>query len=206
MFTLYDHPLSGNCHKVRLFLSMLGLPFKSEFVDVLAGANHAPWYDQVNPLQQVPALVDGEFTIRDSQAILVYLAARHGQAWFPSDPADMGRIMEWLSFAAKEVAIGCQMSRLFFIDSSETIDLGAAQREGRYVLAVLDRHLAGRRWLCLDRPTIADIACFPYVALAREGKLPLDENGNVLAWIERITNLPGYVPMHGLPTASKCHV
>ena len=79
-------------------------------------------------------------------------------------------------------------------------DIEAAQNEGRRVLAILDRRLMDRRWLCLDRPTIADIACFPYVGLAREGKLPLEEHDQVMAWIERIVELDGYVPMEGLPS------
>jgi glutathione S-transferase len=175
MLTLYDHPRSGNCHKVRLFLSMLALPYRSVFVDVLPGANHEKWFDDINPLQQIPVLVDDGFTIQDSQAILVYLAKRYDNQWFSDDAREAGQIVEWLSFAAKEVANGPQASRLFYI-ADEGIDIEAAQSEGRRVLAILNRRLADRRWLCLDRPTIADIACFPYVGLAREGKLPLDEH------------------------------
>jgi glutathione S-transferase len=198
MITLYDHPRSGNCHKVRLLLSMLGLAHSCVFVDVLSKVNHEPWFVALNPLRQIPVLTDGDFTVQDSQAILVYLARRYDRAWFPDDPREAGQITEWLSFAAKEIAIGLQASRLFYI-ADEGIDIEAAQREGRRVLAFLDVVLSGRRWLCLDRPTIADIACFPYVALAREGRLPLDDHARVLRWIERIVDLSGYVPMDGLP-------
>ena len=75
MITLYDHPRSGNCHKVRLLLSVLGLAYEAVFVDVLAHVNHQPWFDRINPIQQIPVLVDDGFTIQDSQAILVYLAS-----------------------------------------------------------------------------------------------------------------------------------
>jgi glutathione S-transferase len=199
MITLYDHPRSGNCHKVRLLLSMLGLSYQSVFVDVLADVNHQSWFDQINPIQQIPVLVDDGFTIQDSQAILVYLAKRYDGRWFSDDPREAGQIVEWLSFAAKEVANGLQASRLFYI-ADESIDIEAAHSEGRRVLTILDQRLTDRRWLCLDRPTIADVACFPYVGLAREGKLPLDEHKEVMAWIERIVGLDGYVPMDGLPS------
>jgi glutathione S-transferase len=199
MITLYDHPRSGNCHKVRLLLSMLGLRYQSVFVDVLAHVNHQSWFDQINPIQQIPVLVDDGFTIQDSQAILVYLAKRYDGRWFSDDPREAGQIVEWLSFAAKEVANGLQASRLFYI-ADESIDIEAAHSEGRRVLTILDQRLTDRRWLCLDRPTIADVACFPYVGLAREGKLPLDEHKEVMAWIERIVGLDGYVPMDGLPS------
>jgi glutathione S-transferase len=199
MITLYDHPRSGNCHKVRLLLSMLSLAYESVFVDVLAHANHEARFDRINPIQQIPVLVDDSFTIQDSQAILVYLAKRYGGGgWFSDDARVAGQIVEWLSFAAKEIANGLQASRLFYI-ADEGIDIKVAQREGRRVLAIVDRHLADRHWLCADRPTIADLACFPYVGLAREGRLPLDEYRNVMAWIERVAELPGYVTMEGLP-------
>jgi glutathione S-transferase len=198
MITLYDHPRSGNCHKVRLLLSILNLAYESVFVDVLAHANHEAWFDQINPIQQIPVLVDDGFSIQDSQAILVYLAKRYDERWFSDDPREASRIVEWLSFAAKEVANGLQASRLFYI-ADEGIDIDAAQKEGRRVLAIFDRRLANQHWLCAGRPTIADIACFPYVGLAREGQLALDEHRNVTAWIERIAKLPGYVTMEGLP-------
>jgi glutathione S-transferase len=198
MITLYDHPRSGNCHKIRLFLSMLGLTYDSIFVDVLSKANHEHWFDQINPLQQIPVLIDDCFIIQDSQAILVYLAKRYDDRWFSDDPREAGQIVEWLSFAAKEIANGLQASRLFYI-ADEAINIEAAHNEGRRVLAILDRRLTDRRWLCLERPTIADVACFPYVALAREGKLPLDEHRQVIAWIKRVVELDGYVAMEGLP-------
>jgi glutathione S-transferase len=204
MITLYDHPRSGNCHKVRLLLSMLNLTYERVFVDVLAQVNHQPWFDSINPLQQIPVLVDDDFTIQDSQAILVYLAKRYDNQWFSDDPREAGQIVEWLSFAAKEVANGLQASRLFYI-ADEGIDIEAAQNEGRRVLAILDRRLTTRLWLCLDRPTIADVACFPYVGLAREGRLPLDKHRNVTAWVDRMARLKGYVTMDGLPGPQRTH-
>lgn len=114
----------------------------------------------------------------------------------------MAAIVEWLSFAAKEVSVGLQASRLYYI-ADEGIDILAAQKEGRRVLSFLDRSLAGRDWLCLGRPTIADFACYPYVGLSREGRLPLDEHPHILDWIDRIAALPGYVAMQGLPAGPR---
>lgn len=198
MITLYDHPRSGNCHKVRLLLSILGLRHESVFIDVLSGANDEDWFVTLNTLRQIPVLTDDNWTIQDSQAILVYLARRYGPAWFPDDAKEMGQITEWLSFAAKEIAVGLQAPRLYYI-ADEGIDIVASQKEGHRVLGFLDATLSRRSWLCLDRPTIADLACFPYVALAREGCLPLDNYANVLRWIDRIVQLDGYVAMDGLP-------
>lgn len=202
MITLYDHPRSGNCHKVRLLLSMLGLPHERVLVDVLSRTNDEDWFVALNPLRQIPVLTDVDFTIQDSQAILVYLARRYGPAWSSDDAREMGQITEWLSFAAKEIAIGLQASRLFYI-ADEGIDIVAAQKEGHRVLGFLDATFSRRSWLCLDRPTIADLACFPYVALAREGRLALNDYANVLHWINRIAELEGYVAMDGLPSLQR---
>lgn len=198
MLTLYDHPLSGNCHKVRLFLSILGLSYKSVFIDVPAGANHESAFVAMNPLRQIPVLSDGDYTVQDSQAILVYLARRYLPEWAGNDAFESGTIMQWLSFAANEIGNSLQPARVFYL-LGEEVDIELAQRKGLRALSLLDAHLGRQQWLACGRPTIADIACFPYVALSREGHLPLDEFGNVLTWIASITRLPGYIDMPGLP-------
>lgn len=195
---LYSHPLSGNCHKVRLLLSMLKLDHEETVVDLLKGAHKSPDFLALNPLGQVPVLVDGDATLRDSQAILVYLARKHGgEAWLPTGALELARVVQWLSFAANEVAHGPNMARLHFL-LGVPMDIEAVQERARGVLRLLDQHLASRAWLELERPTIGDLAVFPYVGLAPEGKVPLDDYHHVTAWIQRIRELPGYVSMPGL--------
>jgi glutathione S-transferase len=62
-------------------------------------------------------------------------------------------------------------------------------------LKAIDLHLSQRQWLELDRPTIADIACFPYIALAADGKISLADYSHVGAWRDRIEQLPNYVAL-----------
>lgn len=195
---LYDHPLSGNCHKIRMFLTILGVPFRAELMDVLKLENRKEWFVALNPLKQIPVIRDGSTVVQDSQAILTYLALKHDPRWFGETPEEAAAVMEWLSYAAKEVSNGPQLARLWHL-VGEDIDIQRADAEGRRVLQHLDGVLAARNWLALGRPTVADLAVFPYVALAREGQLPLDDCPAVLAWIERIATLPDYVPMKGLP-------
>jgi len=94
MMKLHEVALSGNCHKVRLLLSMLGLSYESVAVDLAAGEHHTPAYLALNPFGEVPTLVDGDVAIRDSQAILVYLASCYGgERWWPQDPVRLaGRL------------------------------------------------------------------------------------------------------------------
>jgi glutathione S-transferase len=62
----------------------------------------------------------------------------------------------------------------------------------------LNEHLSTHNWLEFEHPTIADVAVFPYVALARDGKIELAAYPQVLAWIDRLKQLPGYIPMNGI--------
>lgn len=199
MLTLYDHPLSGNGHKVRLFASILGLPLQSVFIDVPGGAQHTANFGAINPLRQIPVLIDGDVTIHDSQAILVYLARRYGEAWFPHETVDMAKVVQWLSFAANEIGNSLQPARMAVRLGEEVdIELAVAQKRGRRVLGILNSHLTNRDWLECGRATIADLACFPYVGLSREGGLILNDYPHISTWIARIMSMPGYIPMPGL--------
>jgi glutathione S-transferase len=195
---LYDLELSGNCYKVRLFAALAQIPLEIEAVDFLAGAHKRPPLIDLNPWGEIPILVDGAVVLRDSQAILVYLAARYaGETWFPRDAAGMAEVMQWLSTAANEVQNGPAAARLvdkfgYLIDKADTV-----KRSAR-ILPLIDAHLARHAWLALARPTIADCAVFPYVALAAEGGIPLADYPHLRAWLERVGNLPNFVAMPGV--------
>ncbi len=194
---LYHAPNSGNAFKARLMLSLLGLDHEIEDVDLRAGDNRAAEFLALNPRGQIPVLVDGERVIWDSQAILVYLARRHGETWLPLDPEPMARVMQWLAVAENELLFGLARARAV-VAFGRPWDYEQCKTLGEAGLQVLDDHLRGRDWLAADRPTIADIACYPYVALAPEGKIALDPYTSIAAWIGRIQGLDGYVDMVGI--------
>ena len=199
MLRFYDFPLSGNCHKVRLLLSMLDLTHETVTVDMMAAEHRATEYLEINPLGQVPALSDRDLVLRDSQAILIYLARSYGgEVWLPDNPKDMARVVQWLFTAANEIQHGPAAARLA-IRFNVSVDFPSAQAISRKILGIMESELTDRDWLALDRPTIADLACYPYVALAPEGHVPLAPYPAVRAWIRRVETLPGYVGMPGLP-------
>ncbi len=200
MIKLYDAPLSGNCHKVRLFLSLLGLDYETIPVSLPDGANKTPEYLAVNPLGQVPALDDDGVVVRDSQAILVYLAAKYGgEKWLAkSDPAALGHVCEWLSFCANEMLNGCAVARALVLFNRPG-DVEAAREKAKRALGVLDDHLASRDWLVGDAPSIADIANYVYAGLVHQGGIDPYGYANVAAWLGRVEALPGYVGMAALP-------
>ncbi|BFM38336.1 glutathione S-transferase [Synechocystis sp. LKSZ1] len=200
MIKLYGHEISGNSYKVQLMLSLLNLDYEWVRIDLMKGAHKSPEYLAMNPFGQVPLLVDGEIQLADAQAILVYLARQYGgDQWLPTDALPLARVIRWLSTAAGEVRQGPENARLYHLFGAGTnINIERATQKSKLILTQLDQHLHVYTWLEFECPTIADIAVFPYVALARDGKIDLEAYPHVLAWIDRIKQLPGYIPMTGL--------
>lgn len=199
MIKLYGHELSGNSYKVRLFLELLQLKYEWVRVDLMQGEHQTPEYLAINPFGQVPLLVDGDTKLADAQAILVYLARKYSdRQWLPTDALSLALVVRWLSTTAGEVRQGVENARLYHLFGVTNINIDRAYQKAEYILTQLDRHLSTRTWLEFEHPTIADVAVYPYVALARDGKIDLAPYTNVLNWCDRVKQLPGYIPMAGL--------
>ena len=205
MISLYDYTLSGNCYKVRLLLHWLRLEYQRIPVDFHPGREHrsAEFMANINPLGQLPVLRDGDFLLRDAQAILVYLASQHdgsGQ-WYPQDARARGRITLWLALA-EDITRSASAARLH-LAFAYPADLAACQRKAHAAFRLLDDHLAmsqhhGRAWLVGTTPTIADIACFPYTALAAEADIDLIAYPALRRWIGDVRHWPGFITMPGI--------
>ena len=196
----YRFALSGHSHRVELFLSLLGLPVESVDVDLMKRAQKQPDFLAKNPLGQVPVIDDGGTIVADSNAILVYLASRYDESgrWLPRDPLALARVQGWLSLAAGELAFGPAEARVIKLFGAN-YDYERAQMLAARLYAVMDAHLASRRFLAGDHPTIADIAHYSYTAHAPEGGVSLEQYPNVRAWLGRIEALPRFVPMPKSP-------
>jgi glutathione S-transferase len=196
MIKLYGHELSGNSYKVRLFLELLNLNYEWIKVDLMKGEHKSPDYLALNPFGQVPLLMDGETKLADAQAILVYLARQYGgEQWLPLEALPLAQVVRWLSTTAGEVRQGPENARLYHLFGATSINIERAHQKAEYILTQLDQHLSTHTWLEFEHPTIADVAVFPYIALAPDGKIDLAPYPHVLAWIDRIKQLPGYIPM-----------
>ena len=194
--TLYSFPLSGHAHRVTLLLSLLGLPYRRVDVDLRGGEHKQQPFLALNAFGQVPVLEDEGAVIADSNAILVYLAKRYqGQArWLPEDALGAAAVQRWLSVAAGQLASGPNAARLATLFGVPDPG-GAAQARTHALLAVMDAELGRRDWLAGEAATIADVACYAYVALAPEGNVSLQDYPRVRAWLARVEALPGFVPM-----------
>lgn len=192
---LYSYPISGNCYKVRLLLEMLRLPYDEINVDLMTGYHLKPEFKQLNPRGQVPVLSDGEVTLWDSLAILVYIARRYASTqWLPTDAVAEAQVMQWLAVSENELLYGLARAR-GILKLGRPFVLETCQAEGKAGLSVMEQHLAQRTWLVTEQPTIADIACYPYVVLAPEGNIDLTPYPHVCAWLQRVEALPGWLPM-----------
>ena len=200
MLKLYDREASGNAYKVRLLLALLDVPYERIPVDIRDGRNGVDAaYLALNPRGQIPTLVDGDDHLWGSTAILAYLAARHDPArtWLPQNPLRLGKTMQWLELAQNEVADGLFRSRMI-AHMGRPGDLDAAHAQAAAALRVLEGRLAQADWLTDGGPTVADVACFPYVALAHQGRVDLAPYPGVQRWVGRVKALPRFVGMPGV--------
>ncbi|UTH72932.1 glutathione S-transferase family protein [Chromobacterium sp. IIBBL 290-4] len=198
---LYDFPLSGHSHRVRLMLSLLGLSYETVPVNLSAGEQKQPAFLKLNRFGQVPVLVDKGEAIADSNAILVYLAQRYGNGeWLPESPLAQSRVQRWLSAAAGPLAQGAAQARIHKLFGAP-LDYGLAVAKAKALLQVMEGELAERPYLAGDAVSIADIAMYTYTAHAPEGGVALSPFPAVLAWLSRIQALPGFVSMQASPIA-----
>lgn len=201
---LYRHALSGHCHRVELMLSLLELPFETVEIDFASAEHKQPAFLAISPFGQVPAIDDDGMLLADSNAILVYLASRYDTqgVWLPRDPVAAARVQRWLSVAAGDIAFGPAAARVAEVFKRD-VDTRAMIERAALLLSRMEAHLAapqGTSFLAGDTATIADVACYAYIAHAPEGNVNLAPYPAVRAWLARVAALPRFVPM----AASAC--
>ena len=191
---LHGIPLSGHTHKIELFLRLLDLPF--DYVETPPDSWSTAAFGELSPLRQIPVLEDGDVVLPDSNAILVYLTQKYDPngPWLPRDPLGAAQVQRWLSVSASEIRYGPATARIIKLLGAPG-DLEAAQATAHKLLAVMERRLAEAAWLVGGTITLADIACYPYLACARDGGVDLSVYPAVEAWIARIEALPRIKPM-----------
>jgi glutathione S-transferase len=126
------------------------------------------------------------------------LALTHGDGrWLPASAAGQAQVAAWLSTAANEVAHGPALLRLHYL-FGRPIDVSAAEAVTARLLAVLEAHLTTNDWLVDGQSSIADIAVYPYLALAPDARVDLTPYQSVRRWLAAVRALPRYVGMAGM--------
>jgi glutathione S-transferase len=204
-FTLYNYVLSGNCYKIRLMASLLGVSYTTVAVDFFPGFEHRS--DEMlalNPAGTLPVLTAGDMVLTETQAMLVWMALRFDESgsWYPSQDAErVAEVTEWLGFANR-LTRSAGLARLHAMldwPCDGPAAKAAALKDLRDIeLRLSDQELAGHTWLVGDAPSIADIACFPYVALSPDAGLEHDGFPAIRNWLHAVRALPGFITMPGI--------
>ena len=198
---LHDYLPSGNGYKVRLLLAQLGIPFQRIEYDIIRGETRTPEFlENVNANGRVPVLETEEGTLLpESDAILFYLA--EGTPFFPEDRLGKARVLQWMFFEQyshePNIAVARAWLHVFDVEMTEErrAALGTRQRRGYDALGVMEEHLKDHDYFVGGRYSVADIALYAYTHVADEGGLDLAGYPAVLAWLERVSSQPGYIPI-----------
>lgn len=198
MMTLFDYLPSQNAYKVRLLLSHLGLPYRTEMVSIFEGNGQRPEYLAINPTGAVPALqLDDGRVLAESNAMLTYLAT--GTRYLPADAFAAAKVQQWMSFE-QDYVLNIASLRHWTMTGKlarrPSAMVESRRAGGMRALQILERELASRPFITGDNYTIADIALFAYTHRADDAGLPLREFPNVCAWIDRIRAQPGFLDEH----------
>lgn len=201
---IFNLDLSGHSHRVRLMASLLDLNPTVVPVDLMNGAHKQPDYLSINPFGQVPAIQDGDVTLFDSNAILVFMASKYdtSETWYPRNALQAAQVQIWLSKASNELANSVAAARLVTVFNAG-LDHQALLEKSAAFLSVVNKHLDGKDWFVSSNPTIADVAMYSYIAHAPEGGIDLSEYTNIVSWINRMEQLPGFIPMQSTETEAK---
>ncbi|GAA4351849.1 glutathione S-transferase family protein [Variovorax defluvii] len=197
MLRLYDSRFSGNCWKIRILLSQLGIPFERVTLDLTQGEAGTPAFRQKSRFARVPVLEfeDGR-TLVESGAILLHLA--EGTHLVPEDPFLRAEMMGWLFFEQADLQKPIATPRVYHLRgmaAEKAGDIARFHQDGHAALDKLEQWLAPRTWLVGERYTLADLAASCYVSLAGQGGYDMARYPAIRAWTQRVSEQPGWVPL-----------
>ncbi len=195
MIELYT-AATPNGHKVSIALAELGLPYNVHAIDLRLGQQKKPEYVKLNPNGRIPTIVDtdnGDFTVFESGAILIYLAEKTGKL-LPQDAKGRSRALQWLMFQMGGVGPMMGQANVFFRYFPEKIQpaIDRYQNECRRLFEVLDRHLGESEWLA-DEYSIADIATWPWVRTYKWSGVKIDGLATLKRWLDAMYARPACV-------------
>ena len=191
-YVVYGMAASGNCHKVKMVLENLRLPYQWREIDTLKGETRAATFLAMNPNGKVPVLaIDDTTFLPESNAIMWYLA--EGTSLVPQDRLERARVLQWMFFEqySHETAIAVARYIRGFLKRPDDPRLPDLEKRGYAALGVMDRHLSAQPYFAGEALSIADLALFAYTHKADEGGFELAPYPAVVAWLDRVAAAPG---------------
>ena len=193
----YTNPVSPNCRKVDAVAKQLGIELQHKHVDLFRGENRAPEFLAINPNGKVPALVDGDVCLWESNAIASYVASKTDNGLWPRSTLRYD-IMKWQAWelahfgaAAREITFERVVKPLRGAEPDASVCDRAEEMFERFA-AVLDGHLEGKRFLVGNQLTLADFCVAAPLTYAVPAKLPLEQFPHIRAWLSALDEQEGW--------------
>ena len=204
MLQVYLDPCTVNSRKVLAGLDQLGTQYNFNHIDYFAAQQKSPEYLKINPHATVPAAVDGDLILTESNAILAYVADQAGGSLYPADPKKRALINSWLLWEASAWFPSCYIYLVEYVvkpllsAQPDQAIIDAAAPRFHQLAAILDTQLGKTKWLTGDEVTIADIAVAAPMHLHAAQQLPLDKYPNLVRWMtEGVEKLPSWQKTQG---------
>lgn len=190
---LYHHPVSTSSRRVTMLAEHLGLPLDLVDINLLNPQDRARLVE-VNPNSKIPVLVDGDLVLWESCAIMQYLAeTTPGQTVYPNDPRGRAEVNRWLFWACQHFAstigfLGFEhiWKGILGMGPADPAEVQRWERQFIQFATVLDRQLAGKRYVLGEQLTLADFALAAPLAYIDRISLPMDGFAHLNQWFERM--------------------
>jgi glutathione S-transferase len=200
-FILHEYAPSGNCYKIRLTASLLGIGIERREYDILNGETRtSEFLEKVNANGRIPVLQTGDRLLPESNAACVYLAV--DTPLVPDDRFDLADMLRWMFWEQynHEPNIATMRFWMAFVGEARLTELQRSQIPGRRAagqaaLKLMDEHLDGRAFFVGETLSLADISLYAYTHVAEEGGFRLPDYPAVGAWLGRVAATPGYIPI-----------
>jgi len=187
--TLYTAP-TPNGWKISIALEEMGLPYEVKVIDFATNEQKSDWYVKLNPNGRIPALLDDDFALFESGAILIYLAEKTGK-FLPRDVQGRSRVIQWLMFQMSGVGPMMGQANVFLRYFPEKIQaaIDRYQREVTRLFGVMDKQLSTHEYIA-GAYSIADMALWPWVSGYEWSGVSVDEFAHLKRWLALVGDRP----------------
>ncbi|WP_411728435.1 glutathione S-transferase family protein [Methyloglobulus sp.] len=197
---LYYFPISPNSRRVVAVLHHLNLDCELEVVDLSKGDQMQPDFLKLNPNHMIPTLVDGDFVLWESNAIMQYLCSKvpNNLLW-PANPRVQADISRWQFWQVGHFGSACSVfifervvKKLFMSAEADLQEIAKGEERFHRFAQVLEQHLKGREWLVGDSVTLTDFSVGSFLDLAELAQYPMAPYTEIQRWHHNLQQLPAW--------------
>lgn len=203
MLKIYGNKISFKVNKVRFVANYLGLENELIMLNPMQGDMKTEEYLKINPVGKMPAIIDGDFKLSESGAIIRYLAAKAKSDLYPEDIEKRAEVDQWIDFGTQHV--GAALIKVFFNTVIYKV-LGADKdekslAEGRdwavnRFLPIVDQQLAENEFLCGSKISLADLNLLAYIEMVEPCQIDLSAFANISKWSNHLRSQEFYTQCH----------